>query len=247
MSDDQAPTGPPETVRERPVLVQCQWCGESLLCAPRGPAPRYCPRPKTCRQRAYEVRTAQARADADPVDGGRSTEPIRQVIERVVQPRHPSTAAAWIEALQALTGQLQRGPLKHTYHRHAELAAALRAALDAVPVLPERTRTTMTVPDDDETESLWRVVPAAGPPAAPPLPVAVGPVWQALALLPGRAVSVTLERLADAAGTSVAAAAATLAAFVEAGKVSVQRGGDPVADVTALPAHARFTVTANGT
>ncbi|GAA2531764.1 hypothetical protein [Pilimelia columellifera] len=221
MSDEQDQAQPQQRVYERPLIVLCQWCGEALLTPGRGPAPRYCSRPKSCRQRAYELRTAQARADADAAAGRLREEPVRQVIERVVQPKHPTMAGAWVAALEALTKQLRTGPLRHQPHHHGHIAAALAAAAAAIP-------------------AQHRPAPAS---VAPRPPVEGSAVWQALAKSPGGSTSVTLERLADAARTSIDTAAAVLVSLAAAGELRIHRGDKPIVDVTTLAPHARFTVT----
>ncbi|CAL9611279.1 hypothetical protein [Nocardiopsis dassonvillei] len=73
----------PDRVTERPVARECAWCGDPIQLRPRARHQRYCSR--GCRQRAYEVRTAASRQQADQAAGRARTEdePVREVLERV--------------------------------------------------------------------------------------------------------------------------------------------------------------------
>lgn len=77
------PSSPDDRVRERPLARECAWCSEPIQLNPRAQHQRYCSR--SCRQRAYEVRTAARRAQ-DAQDAGTARpegEPVREVVERV--------------------------------------------------------------------------------------------------------------------------------------------------------------------
>jgi biotin operon repressor len=76
---------------------------------PTGRLRLYCDR--SCRQRAYETRTAGRRLQ-DDVDAGvvRAT-PAERIVERVVRARHPQSPAGWETALQELQGQLADGTI----------------------------------------------------------------------------------------------------------------------------------------
>ncbi|QUX26356.1 hypothetical protein [Nocardiopsis sp. MT53] len=75
-----------ETVREKVIRRTCGWCGKDI--APRahgkGRPRTYCSR--SCRQRAYEVRTANERLERDRAAGTAraADDPVREVVERVV-------------------------------------------------------------------------------------------------------------------------------------------------------------------
>src|SRR2546428_12435265 len=94
---------------ERVMGSPCEWCGRSIEQPPRGRRLRYCNR--SCRQRAYEARTATRRYGRDLDVGRILPKPTERVVERVIQPRHPSTATAWIAALYELAEQIRDGRL----------------------------------------------------------------------------------------------------------------------------------------
>ncbi|MGY4967392.1 hypothetical protein [Streptomyces sp. 900105245] len=112
-------------MREQLLERTCEWCGEPVAYSGRGRPARYCS--PVHRRRAWELRTAEARADRPVSEGGRSREPVREVVERtetvvrtVSQPVSgaagaqpalrlsgepytlPSDALEWIEALAVL-------------------------------------------------------------------------------------------------------------------------------------------------
>jgi hypothetical protein len=207
------------------VRVTCAWCGASVRYAGRGPRPRYCPRPRPCRQRAYEVRTAETRYGRDVAAGRLRTEPVQVVTERIVQPKHPSTAGGWTSALDALTEQLRTGSLGWQHWHHPQLRAALRRALAAL--------------GDD---------PAVPAPAAPvTLDAAALRVAQHLQFDGGaRPVVTTLDRLAARTGQPVDDVRAALGTLTALRYASVSQPGpagvQPV-DVAAVASHKRITVT----
>lgn len=84
-----------ERVSERPVARECAWCGTPIELKPRAQHQRYCGR--SCRQRAYEVRTAAARQEADRAAGtAREDGPVREVVEKVtVRTVRPRRAVPW--------------------------------------------------------------------------------------------------------------------------------------------------------
>ncbi|WP_432029890.1 hypothetical protein [Streptomyces sp. 1222.5] len=111
------------TVREQLLERTCEWCGEPVAYMGRGRPARYCS--PVHRRRAWELRTAEARADRPVSEGGRTREPVREVVQRTetvvrtvphpapvgVQPARrlsgepytlPSDALEWIEALAVL-------------------------------------------------------------------------------------------------------------------------------------------------
>src|SRR2546429_2521735 len=115
---------------EHVVQSPCQWCGRTIEQPPRGRKLRYCDR--SCRQRAYEARTAARRLKAD-LDAGRILQqPAERVVERVVQPRHPHPPAGWIDALDELTARVRDGRIEPwNAARIRPAIARLQAALDA--------------------------------------------------------------------------------------------------------------------
>ncbi|WP_331764890.1 hypothetical protein [Streptomyces sp. NBC_01238] len=139
------------TVRDRLVRRTCEWCGDPVDYSGVGRPPRYCK--DSHRKRASELRTAQARADR-PVDaGGRTTEPVREVVERTETVTRtvvrrgpgevrripavrtsgapyalPENAREWFEALQYLAGDAQSG--RFTADQRAMLVGACEAVAD---------------------------------------------------------------------------------------------------------------------
>lgn len=67
-------------IRERLTARTCLWCGAEIEYAGVGRPPLYCR--DSHRKRASELRTAQRRAGRPVDEGGRTTEPVREVIER---------------------------------------------------------------------------------------------------------------------------------------------------------------------
>lgn len=95
------------SITERPLQTPCQWCGNAVAQSPAGRLRHYCDR--SCRQRAYEARTAQRRLQAD-LDAGRVREqPAERIVERVVTAPHPRRVAGWEAALNELADQLADG------------------------------------------------------------------------------------------------------------------------------------------
>ncbi|WP_329453831.1 hypothetical protein [Streptomyces sp. NBC_01497] len=118
------------TMRERLVERTCAWCGQSVPYAGTGRRPKYCS--AAHRTRAYELRTAQARAGLSPAEGGRSPDPVTQIVERtetVVRTEPggvrqvpaarlsgepytlPEDAVEWVQALAHLRQVIARGGL----------------------------------------------------------------------------------------------------------------------------------------
>lgn len=107
------------SVSERLKTTTCAWCGEPIVYAGVGRPPRYCR--DSHRKRASEVRTAQRRA-ARPVDqGGQTTDPVREVVERTktvtrttvrrgpAEVRLPQDIWEWQAALVQLQNAVREG------------------------------------------------------------------------------------------------------------------------------------------
>ncbi|MCM1943681.1 hypothetical protein NC239_36440 [Streptomyces sp. G3] len=126
-NDDQEHDGDVLAVREtvsvgeRLKTTTCAWCGERIVYAGVGRPPKYCR--DSHRKRASEVRTAQRRA-ARPVDqGGQTTEPVREVVERTetvtrttvrrgpAKVRLPEDIYEWQHALVQLQNAVRAGRL----------------------------------------------------------------------------------------------------------------------------------------
>ncbi|MGW0336683.1 hypothetical protein ACWD0J_33395 [Streptomyces sp. NPDC003011] len=67
-------------VREQLVQRTCAWCGIPVHYKGKGRPPQYCS--AAHRTRAWELRTAEARAARPVSDGGRTREPVRELVER---------------------------------------------------------------------------------------------------------------------------------------------------------------------
>jgi hypothetical protein len=121
---------------ERLVRRTCAWCGTWIEYSGRGRRPTYCS--KSCRNRAWEVRSAAARQERDQ-DAGRAvtpTEPVREVVSRPAPappaPKVPYQAAVWTRHLGELAVQLRDGDLGKAPWHHLRLLNALSDALDAL-------------------------------------------------------------------------------------------------------------------
>lgn len=109
------------SVGERLKTTTCAWCGGRIVYAGVGRPPKYCR--DSHRKRASELRTAQKRA-ARPVDqGGQTTEPVREVVERTetitrttvrrgpAKLRLPEDIYEWQHALRQLQNEVRAGRL----------------------------------------------------------------------------------------------------------------------------------------
>lgn len=152
------------TTRDQLVERTCEWCGEPIAYSGRGRPPRYCS--PAHRRRAWELRTAQDRAQRPVSDGGKSRAPVREVVQRtetVVRtvlrqepapslPRPaqrlsgepytlPEDAVEWIEALAALRRDIANPKI---YPFREYVARACERTLEALrdddaPHPPDRT------------------------------------------------------------------------------------------------------------
>ncbi|WP_424215869.1 hypothetical protein ACN20G_27345 (plasmid) [Streptomyces sp. BI20] len=115
---DPAAPGPASgTGGDRLLSRTCAWCGTPVPYGGTGRPPKFCS--SNHRNRAYTLRTAQARSERPVTEGGRNPEPVREVVERLV-PAFPTTAAQWHAALAELARQGRNG--RHTPRELAELA-----------------------------------------------------------------------------------------------------------------------------
>lgn len=106
-------------VRERLKTTTCRWCGELITYAGVGRPPRYCR--DSHRKRASELRTAQRRSGRPVDEGGRTSEPVREVVERVEtrtrttvrrgwpEIRLPQDIYGWMRALRQLQNEVRDG------------------------------------------------------------------------------------------------------------------------------------------
>src|SRR5690606_7468122 len=143
-------------VTERPertlVSRRCEWCGREMSYSGRGRPRRYCS--QAHRQRAYELRTALARRDADRAAGRArgAEEPVREVVRETVvrtttrtvrgpvvevpveveRPVVPTRAREVQEVLEAAAAAVMAGRIQHWDHRRLwQGVTRLMAALDA--------------------------------------------------------------------------------------------------------------------
>ncbi|MFG2437961.1 hypothetical protein [Streptomyces sp. NPDC048508] len=141
-------------MREQLLKRSCAWCGEPVAYTGRGRPPRYCS--PVHRRRAWEVRSAEKRAGRPVSEGGRSTEPVREIVQRtetvvrtqVLQdvgrasaPRPaqrlsgqpytlPEDAVEWIEALAVLRREAVTNPRVAPFREH--IAKACERTLEVL-------------------------------------------------------------------------------------------------------------------
>ncbi|MGW6485678.1 hypothetical protein [Streptomyces sp. NPDC055056] len=144
-------------MREQLVERSCAWCGEPVAYSGRGRTPRFCS--PVHRRRAWEVRSAEERAGRPVSEGGRSTEPVREIVQRtetVVRTRVvpgsvegrvqqaprsaqrlsgqpytlPEDAVEWIEALAVLRREAVTNPKVAPFREH--IANACERTLEAL-------------------------------------------------------------------------------------------------------------------
>ena len=141
-----------ETERTVRALVSrtCEWCGREMSYSGRGRPRRYCS--QAHRQRAYELRTALARRDADRAAGRArgAEEPVREVVRETVvrtvtrtvrgpvvevpveRPVVPTRAREVQAVLEDAADAVMDGRIQHYDHRRLwQGVARLMAALDA--------------------------------------------------------------------------------------------------------------------
>ena len=219
-------------VNERAVQTPCQWCGKAVEQPPTGRLLRYCDR--SCRQRAYETRTAARRLQTDVAAGLVRAEPAERIVERVVQKPAPRTAGGWVKQLQQLHDQLRDGRIK--WWDAERLRQAIAAVDEQLQALESR-----TPPPAQQTYT------AAGPPrwyAPEPFSPRVRQLLAAVderirkagGSLPG-----TLQRLAADFGVDVDELRQALLQFENLGFVQARRMGEETS-LDELAVHARFTL-----
>ncbi|MEU5476728.1 hypothetical protein [Streptomyces mirabilis] len=153
-------------VREQLVQRTCAWCGTAVQYKGKGRPPQYCS--AAHRTRAWELRNAQTRAARPVSDGGRTQEPVREVVERTetvvrtvvregpakvkVVPgvrlsgepyTLPEDAVEWVQALMYLRRHAS-APKVYSFREHIARACETTAKVlrDAVPVFPTPGRPT---------------------------------------------------------------------------------------------------------
>lgn len=222
-------------ITERPLQTPCQWCGSVVKQPPTGRLLRYCDR--SCRQRAYEARTAARRLGEDVDAGVVRVQPAERIVERVVRAKYPRTPAGWEAALDELREQLADGRIGPW---HAERIARAIAAVDgqlqaaAAAVVP-RPRPSREAFGVDEPPG-YAAVPFAGERLA-----AIDARIQAA----GGALSTTLERLAAELRVGVDELRQAVLEFEHLGFVEARRMG-AVVSVDELAVHARVELRTPG-
>lgn len=91
--------------KKRLIRAACEWCGKPIEQTGKGRPRLYCDR--SCRQRAYEVRTAKVRQGEAQASG----EVLPAPATRVVEAPYPTTGTGWVKALDELAFQLRNGHL----------------------------------------------------------------------------------------------------------------------------------------
>jgi hypothetical protein len=211
------------TTIERVVQTACEWCGKPVSYSGRGKVPRYCGQPH--RQRAYELRTAQARRLAD-VDAGRiAAAPAATVVERIAP--WPSDLRGWESALGVLEEQLRDGTLPT--RDHARVAWLLRQLLAGL----DRPAAAAAAPATSAAGELLH------------LPV-VKLVDGALAELGAAARPVTLASVAQRARVGVDVARGAVTALQVAGRVRLAGAGDVPVDAATVAEHTRWRALRTG-
>lgn len=247
---------------EHIARTPCEWCGVAIRQPPTGRRLLYCSRAH--RQRAYEVRTAQARLERDQAAGVVRPEPAERVVERIVQRRHPGSVSGWERALEELAAQLVDGRIT-AWDRDR-----IVRSVDAVRATLSELRTTAAAPAPVSGLPVQRSValttrrPA---PAVPP-PVfegAVEPPASALsrertvqlvdrltATSAGSGQPTTLQRIARELGSDVDSLRVVLAELASVGAAQLWRPGprsdapDALVDPIQVADHARITFTLIG-
>ncbi|MFH8387717.1 hypothetical protein ACH4E7_43730 [Kitasatospora sp. NPDC018058] len=153
---------------ERLVSRTCAWCGAEMTYSGSGRPRRYCS--DSHRRRADEARNGARRADAATARGERTTEPVREVVERTATtvrtvyrpgpkefvrvpapplPGRPQTPQEWVELLGELGVDINRGVIPEHWHTVLQpmLADLLRrvggpepSRAPAVPQQPQPSR-----------------------------------------------------------------------------------------------------------
>ncbi|MEV6404027.1 hypothetical protein AB0M58_13920 [Streptomyces bobili] len=157
-------------VREQLVQRTCAWCGIPVHYKGKGRPPQYCS--AAHRTRAWELRTAEARAARPVSDGGRTREPVREVVERtetvvrtVVREGPakvrvipgvrlsgapytlPEDAVEWVQALMYLRRHTN-SPKIHFFREHIARACETTARVlrDPASAIPAPDRQTVASP-----------------------------------------------------------------------------------------------------
>lgn len=136
-----------DRTEDRPVARECAWCGAVIELRPRGRHQRYCG--QSCRQRAYEVRTANSRQESATAAGDARdpAEPVRELVERhtvrtvvrTVTQTQPvpvqsgprlDTGRGAAQAIEAIAHAVASRRIEQ--HDHRRIYTALRGLLGAI-------------------------------------------------------------------------------------------------------------------
>ena len=140
-----------QTTRQRLVSRTCGWCGEPVPYSGKGRPPKYCS--KSHRNRAWEIRSATARLEADRQAGTAAAdgEPVREVIREtlirtatrsarievprpypVERPARPDTAREAADYIDQVAAAVRDRRIMHFEHRRIMRSVRhLLAAIDA--------------------------------------------------------------------------------------------------------------------
>ncbi|MFE2943428.1 hypothetical protein ACFXKG_30895 [Streptomyces sp. NPDC059255] len=117
-------------MRDRLIERTCDWCGAPVPYTGKGRPPRYCS--PAHRNRAYELRRAEKRADRPVSEGGRSPEPVREVVERTETVVRTVVREGPVEIRQVPARRLSGQPytLPEDVLEWAQMLRHLRRAVD---------------------------------------------------------------------------------------------------------------------
>jgi hypothetical protein len=214
------------TVTERPLQTPCQWCGAAVRQPPTGRLLRYCDR--SCRQRAYEARTARRRLDADIDAGVVRAQPAERIVERVVRAKHPSTPAGWESALAELRAQMADGRIGPWHAERLQRAVAL---------VDEQLRAIAAAWPPPAAQ------PAVPPPRRPAVDERIAAAIGRQIAAAGGTLSTPLERLAAGLALGVDELRQAVLDLEHAGRLVARRHHNPV-PVDELAIHSRIELSA---
>jgi len=111
----------------------CAWCGEWMTYSGHGPMRTYCS--KSCKNRAWELRSAERRLGRDLAAGRADPGPVREVVRPPAPTavKVPTRIADWTKLLGELQQQLgEGGPLRARHWDHQRLSDSLWDSIEAL-------------------------------------------------------------------------------------------------------------------
>jgi hypothetical protein len=218
-------------------VPRCAWCGRPIEFAPVGRLRRYCNH--SCRQRAYEVRTAEARLRRD-VDAGRVRQvPAQRVVEPTAQPGYPTMIDTGVSILEELAAQLRDGRIEPT--NRSRIRSAVDLVYAALGAMDRRAPFVRSIDDRGAHGSTGSIPVHERMPAG----VILMLVEQLAATSAGSGRPTTLIRLARELPIDVAALRVVLTKLVDVGVGRLQRPGVANVDPATIAEHARFILILN--